>query len=1060
MQSSPAPRDLTKPTVLVVDDSLVDRTLYVHMVEKWGYPVEVASDGEQAIEIIRSKRIQLVLADWQMPGMMGTDLCIRLRKLGLSHYTYIILMSAQNAEEFLIKALDAGADDVLSKPVDNNELEARLQSAVRRIGLQASLAQQNNRLVQAYDLIAQDLRTVSKLQRSYLPDAICETPELDYRWLSIPSQYVSGDHLSVFALGGGKFGFYVLDVSGHGIPAAVKSMQLVQMFSDQSASSLVYDPPVSSIGGRSVARPRDVVARLNRLFQQTDSDLSYFTLIYGVFDAPLRHVTLCQAGHPNPLLLRADGSVTAIGNGGYPVGLFDVDEYEDIELDLGPHDALMLYSDGVTEVLNASGEPFGEDRLLSFLQKELASGNTPALIDHLQDAVQQWGGRAVLDRGFEDDVSILMLTPEKGVINPSRENVDALCEEEPASDPVFRSQAWQVMDEQALQADEQSQLEPSIVIVDDSRSFLRIFEAMLSSWGYRVHPAKSGDEAVRLIEEVQPDFVLTDWDMPGMSGIELCEQVRSSQQSNYTYIIMITGFASREELLRSLRVGADDFLTKPVNPSELKVRLKTALRISSLHKDLERKHLELSDLYRSLQRDMREVSRIQRSLLPKGRTSSWPITTQTLYRPRRYVCGKQMGTLQTQANELGFFMLSLQGDGTSTALQAMALARWFSMARATQVLFPVEEFSSKFRRYLAEPHAVWDQVSELSPTIDRELLEFDLLYGLINLDQGTLLVAGVGHWSLLLAEPGRPPVLLKTVDQAEAGKKPMAILYRDVIRPGSRVFALPDSSLQSMGLGSESKWMELVLDKQQDGSILINDFSRLSALSMQSGSDLEPHIGIESEVSELPLSGQAGADDIAIMGFQWREYFPVHRPALSDTEKQAILLEVDRLLELGEAAPDAPSEQALTAGRAKAWLSYEAVADTANIGQISTEVRNWVESHGCDDTLSYKVDLVLSEAMTNVMNHGFRNQYPAPIHLTLILFERGVAILLRDTGLRIPERVVASIRSDMAYMDKLSLQELPEGGMGLTFIRMSSRRFAYTPAHHDGAEYNQLALFI
>ena len=93
MQSNPAPRDLTKPTVLVVDDSLVDRTLYVHMVEKWGYPVEVASDGEQAIEIIRSKRIQLVLADWQMPGMMGTDLCIRLRKLGTLNAFRAVLRS-------------------------------------------------------------------------------------------------------------------------------------------------------------------------------------------------------------------------------------------------------------------------------------------------------------------------------------------------------------------------------------------------------------------------------------------------------------------------------------------------------------------------------------------------------------------------------------------------------------------------------------------------------------------------------------------------------------------------------------------------------------------------------------------------------------------------------------------------------------------------------------------------------------------------------------------------------------------------------------------------------
>jgi len=139
-----------------------------------------------------------------------------------------------------------------------------------------------------------------------------------------------------------------------------------------------------------------------------------------------------------------------------------------------------------------------------------------------------------------------------------------------------------------------------------------------------------------------------------MSGIELCEQVRAQKQNAYTYIIMITGYASRDDLLNSLRVGADDFMTKPVNPSELKVRLKTAERIADLHTGLERRHAELSQLYEALQRDMREVSRIQRALLPKSKQYPWPFAIQTIYQPQGYVCGKQMGLLETQANEHGF----------------------------------------------------------------------------------------------------------------------------------------------------------------------------------------------------------------------------------------------------------------------------------------------------------------------------------------------------------------------------------------------------------------------
>ncbi len=388
------------PRILVVDDSVVERNLFVHMVAKWGYPVEFAASGQEAIKLVERHRFQLVLADWQMPGMQGTELCVALRQLDLGQYTYIILMSAQNDEEFLIKALDAGADDVLTKPVDGNELEARLQSAVRRIELQARLARKTNELAHAHDVIAHDLRAVSGLQRSFLPEAQSPFQGLNYQWLSVPSKYVSGDHLQVFELQRDVYGFYLLDVSGHGIPAAVKSMQLVQMFADRSATSIVFEGRLGSDGQRLVSRPRDVVARLNRLFQQTESDLSYFTMIYGVFNTANRQVSLCQAGHPSPLLLSAGKPANVLGSGGYPVGLFDFDDFEDIELTLGNEDALILYSDGVTEVLSASSEAFGEKRLLDFVNQQSSQGRWSDLPERIQMRVQHWGGSVIEQKGF------------------------------------------------------------------------------------------------------------------------------------------------------------------------------------------------------------------------------------------------------------------------------------------------------------------------------------------------------------------------------------------------------------------------------------------------------------------------------------------------------------------------------------------------------------------------------------------------------------------------------------------------------------------------------------
>lgn len=1002
------------PRILVVDDSVVERNLLVHMVAKWGYPVEFAVNGQEAIELIKREKIQLVLADWQMPGMQGTELCSELRKLDLGHYTYIILMSAQNDEEFLIKSLDAGADDVLSKPVDGNELEARLQSAVRRIELQAQLANKTDELSHAHDVIAHDLRAVSGLQRSYLPEVDSPFPGLNYEWLSVPSKYVSGDHLQVFELTPQVYGFYLLDVSGHGIPAAVKSMQLVQMFADHSSSSIVFEHGQDAEGQRLVAKPRDVVARLNLLFQQTESDLSYFTMIYGVINATTRQVSLCQAGHPSPLLLLGGTQVEVLGDGGYPVGLFDFDEFQDINLVLGDDDALILYSDGVTEVLSADSEAFGEERLLGFVKQQTRLDRCADLPERIQMRVQLWGGAVVQQKGFEDDVSILMLAPRPGLLDRPQE-VDT---DRQVPELVFRLQE--------MQNEKPADLPPatdgkSIVIVDDSRSFLRIFEAMLQSWGYTVHAAKNGHEALVLIEKHQPDFVLTDWDMPGMSGIELCEQVRSHKQNAYTYIIMITGYASRDDLLNSLRVGADDFMTKPVNPGELKVRLKTAARIANLHTGLERRHSELSQLYEALQRDMREVSRIQRALLPKSKTDPWPFAIQTLYQPLGYVCGKQMGLLETQQNEHGFFMLSMPGDDTATALQTMALARWFSMARATRVLFPVENTSSKVRRYLASPEHVLEQLSRISPTLGNEAPQFDLLYGLMNLDQGTLLVAGIGDWSMVLAQPGFEPFFLGEHEQQPATQREGKVLYQGVIAPGSRLYFYPQECAQALGVAEKQVWSNTVLSQETAGNVLHNEFSRLLDTSRQ-----------QTDIRT----------DLSLLGLQWRESFEPARIALAPEQLQPCVAEFQAT---GLALKDEFSTypKALKPGEYLDYLAFSAVADTVNIGVLSNAVRAFVEGMAYPEDVCYNTDLVVSEALTNVMVHGFKGSKPAPVQLTILAFQQCVGVLLEDRGSAIPPAVFEKMKTEKSFEDDLSLSELPEGGMGLVFMRMVSQRFNY-----------------
>ena len=978
--------------ILLVNDSQAECDALVHMVSAWGYSVEVARNGADALADIQRQEIQLILADWLCLGMSMTAFCSKIRRINSERYSYIMLMSAQADGEFLVNALEVGADDVLYKPIDGNELEARFQSAVRRMDLHAQLKQQTEELAHAHDVITQDLKTVSGLQRSYLPAPQSPYPDLSYQWLSVPSKYVSGDHLNVFQLQDHLYGFYLLDVSGHGISAAVKSMQLVQFFSDHSNESVLFDSELLPPFERRPSKPSQVVARLNRLFQQTDTDLSYFTMIYGVINTTNRQVSFCQAGHPSPVLLHQDGTVQVLGNGGYPVGLFDAVQYQDVELELAQGQALLLYSDGVIEVQSAQQETFGEARLLHVVSHGLRAHDRRAVLPSIEHAIQTWGGDPVLAQGFHDDVSLLMLSLE------ALQGGNAVEEAMPVSEPVFQIQeeSQPVSKQGALAA------KKPILIVDDSRSFLKLFEVMLSNWGLQVYTATNGQEALELIERVQPAFVLTDWDMPSMSGIELCNHVRSKKQNAYMYMIMITGYASRDDLLHSLRMGADDFLTKPVSPSELKVRLKTAERIADLHISLQQRHEQLLQLYEALRHDMREVARIQHALLPKHKTEPWPCAVHTVYRPSDCVCGMQIGLLDTQPNEFGFFMVVLPGNDVSAALQAMALSRWLSMAQAMKLLCTQNGQGNKQQRFLADPQGVCEEIKKIAPTCE-------VLYGLLNVAQGTLWLAGFGHWSVVLSQAS-DAVFVHDAPQALGG-----VIFQGALRPGATLYCGPTRSARALG------------------------FDQLPALRPSAGGTRLQHaFSTMQRQSELGHS----TDNLMCFGLQWREYFE-HRVWTADAYQlnawKNTVQQITARCEDTFALHDAP----VALGAFVQVVSYSAVCDTATIGALSVAVRQFLEGLRYDEAVCYNVDLAVSESLTNVMLHAFPDGRPKPVILAVLAYQHGVGMLVSDLGCSIPALALERVEHQVGFDEQASLDGLPEGGMGLMFMRMLSRRFVY-----------------
>ncbi|MGD8843992.1 MAG: response regulator [Desulfobacteraceae bacterium] len=127
--------------ILIVDDDASTLELLAKSMVKWGYTIEKAENGKLAIEHLKDSRFDMIVSDWLMPEMDGLELCKQIRSLDLKHYVYIILISAQNTRTDVVRGLEGGVDDFITKPLNLDELRARLEIGARIIKLERELNQ-------------------------------------------------------------------------------------------------------------------------------------------------------------------------------------------------------------------------------------------------------------------------------------------------------------------------------------------------------------------------------------------------------------------------------------------------------------------------------------------------------------------------------------------------------------------------------------------------------------------------------------------------------------------------------------------------------------------------------------------------------------------------------------------------------------------------------------------------------------------------------------------------------------------------------------------------------
>jgi len=389
------------PPVLIVDDSKAQRRLVSRSLAKWGYETIEAESGAAALAICQATTVDVIVSDWMMPGMSGVEFCKAFRELK-DRRAYFILLTAQTEREVLAEGLESGADDFLSKPFNAVELRARIRAGERLISAQRELAQQNAELSNAYAAIDRDLRGARVFQQALVPNRSWSLEQFDVSLLFQSSGHVGGDLVGYFQVNPHEIGVYSVDVSGHGVASALMTARIAGYFSDSAPDRNIALTRVGK--GYGMIPLEDAFKQLNANLQDDQDSDQYLTMALARVNLNTGRVEICSAGHPSPAVQRKDGTVSFLELWSTPIGLLDDVEFCKTEIDLAPGDRLLLYSDGLTECPDTSGNLLDEDGLASLL-KQNANRTGQDLVRSLVTSLGSFHG----NMEFPDDLSAALI---------------------------------------------------------------------------------------------------------------------------------------------------------------------------------------------------------------------------------------------------------------------------------------------------------------------------------------------------------------------------------------------------------------------------------------------------------------------------------------------------------------------------------------------------------------------------------------------------------------------------------------------------------------------------
>ena len=395
----------------------------------------------------------------------------------------------------------------------------------------------------------------------------------------------------------------------------------------------------------------------------------------------------------------------------------------------------------------------------------------------------------------------------------------------------------------------------AILVVDDSRLQRKILGSSIGKWGFQLYQAESAEQALEICQSHHIDMIISDWMMPGMDGPDFCRAFRSLERDSYGYFILLTSKSAKEEVAQGLEAGADDFLTKPVHPEELRARIIAGERIQMMERELQEKNRivsktlsQLQVLYDRIDRDLIEARKLQQSLVQERHRDFGGARVSLMLQPSGHVGGDLVGMFPINDRQIGVYGIDVSGHGIASALMTVRLAGYFPTGKPEQNIALQRGRDGAW--YPRQPSEVARDLNQLMLQEIEAEQYFTLMLGYLDLQTGRVVMTQAGH---------PHPVIVRAkgdIEFAGTGGLPVGLIdgadyecIESILHPGDRLLFVSDGVTECNKSDGE-------MLTPSDLKSLISNSSNLNGVALIEG--------LVSQLSRL-AGGTEFEDDISVV---------------------------------------------------------------------------------------------------------------------------------------------------------------------------------------------------